>query len=297
METTLILPTYNRCAITLRCLEHLRATGVFGWAGVVMVDDGSTDGTAAAVRADFPEVTVLTGDGNLFWSGAIALGMRHAMQEGSACCVWLNDDSHPVPGAVERIVRRALADDSIVSGLGRFVGRDGTAAPLTFHALRKSRWGLSPRPPASRPDPEELIPVDACRGNLVAVPRKIIDAIGYPDAVNLPQYFGDTDYTLRATGAGFRCWVDPIAVVEEKEFSGNWDESWLTTRRPLRQIWARFGLKPASMYWRARWVYYRRHWGFPRGSLLFASPYLRLALISLVRCLVPVRWISRLRQR
>ena len=107
--TKIILPVRNRRETTLRCLAHLRDTGVLAWAGAIVVDDGSTDGTPRAIQAQFSAVEVLSGDGQLFWTGAIALGMRHAVAQGAACCVWLNDDCLPTPGAVERLAEYATA--------------------------------------------------------------------------------------------------------------------------------------------------------------------------------------------
>lgn len=288
-STWIILPVYNRRAVTLRCLEHLRATGVMDWARTVVVDDGSTDGTAAAVEAAFRPAVVLVGDGSLYWAGAICLGMRHAVSEGAKCVVWLNDDSHPVRGAVERVTSCALQTGAVCAGLGRFVGVE---KEHTFTALYRDAWGLRERPVDSVSHSEPFA-VDACRGNLVAIPRAVIDKIGYPDAENLPQYFADTDYSLRATAAGFTCLLVPLATVEEMEHSGDFDYPWLTTPKPLREIWARFGTVQAGLYWRANWVYLVRHWGWGRGALLFARPYLRLAIISLVRLAVPQTWIRR----
>ena len=62
--------------LTLACLRSLGAQQVPGVAlDVFVLDDASSDGTSEAVAEQFPEVTVLHGDGELYWNG----GMRRAI--------------------------------------------------------------------------------------------------------------------------------------------------------------------------------------------------------------------------
>src|SRR5688572_16741369 len=87
----LIIPAYNRRAVTLSCLAALSEAGDLARNHVVVVDDGSTDGTSEAIRSQYPDVHVLPGSGELWWTGAIVLGMRYALAEGAQQIVWLKD--------------------------------------------------------------------------------------------------------------------------------------------------------------------------------------------------------------
>ena len=116
-KTFVIIPVHNRREITLGCLACLRAAGDLDWANVVVVDDGSTDGTAEAIRGQFPEVILLNGDGNLWWTGGIVLGMKEGVRRQAEVIVWLNDDSHLRPGSLKALVNHTRETGAISVGI------------------------------------------------------------------------------------------------------------------------------------------------------------------------------------
>jgi glycosyltransferase involved in cell wall biosynthesis len=63
----ILLTCFNRRETTLACLASIEAA-VAGSADyrIVIVDDGSSDGTADAVRAAFPDAMLVIGSGNLY---------------------------------------------------------------------------------------------------------------------------------------------------------------------------------------------------------------------------------------
>ena len=74
----IIIPVHNRKEITLKCLDTLKQNGDLDKYYVIVIDDGSTDGTSEAIQSLYPDVIILTGDGNLWWTGAIKKGMEYA---------------------------------------------------------------------------------------------------------------------------------------------------------------------------------------------------------------------------
>lgn len=115
-ETWVVIPAYQEAAIVRRTADAVRALGVH----VVVVDDGSTDGTCdALVGAD---VTVLRHAVNLGQGAALQTGLDWALARGAKWLVTFDADGQHEPGDVPRLVR-ALIDGGVDVVLGsRFMG-------------------------------------------------------------------------------------------------------------------------------------------------------------------------------
>src|SRR5687767_12507951 len=92
-QTIAVLMTcFNRRETTLRCLRSLAEQELPEGCNlrVYLTDDGSSDGTGDAVRSEFPEATVLNGDGNQYWVGGTLMAWDAARP--ADFYLWLNDD-------------------------------------------------------------------------------------------------------------------------------------------------------------------------------------------------------------
>lgn len=90
----ILLPVHNRRAVTVRFVEAL-ARQTWREFRLVLIDDGSSDGTADAVRAVLPDAVVITGQGDWWWAGSLDQGCRYL--EASGVCdedvvLFINDD-------------------------------------------------------------------------------------------------------------------------------------------------------------------------------------------------------------
>jgi GT2 family glycosyltransferase len=282
----IVIPVHNRRAITLRCLRALAAEGVLAWATPIVVDDGSSDGTGEAVRAEFPAAIVLRGEGDLWWTGGIVAGMREAVARDAEFVFWLNDDTTPAPGALALLLDETQTGGGIAGGTGYLPGETAPAYGGYRRGFWKLREGLQPG--------EATLPCDALNGNMVCLPRAVIERIGFPDAAGLPHGYGDFDYTLRASAAGI-----PVRLVgrargaAHANLTSNY-RSWLLSDVPLGEIWRGLGRRGAFIYQPAMQRFYWRHWGV-RGAVYCAWILLKLAAITAIRPLVPRAWLVRLR--
>ena len=284
MNPCIVIPVHNRCEITLRCLQNLARQDVFSWAHVIVVDDGSTDGTAERISREYPKVSLMYGDGSLWWAGAMEKGMRWAMQQGAPQVFWLNDDCYPRKGSME-----ALRDYSRIHQCIT-VGQAVTPAGFKYGGFRKSHmWFVR-----LDCDPTDVLVCDTFNGNCVCIPRQVVESIGLPDACTLPHALADTDYGLRAGKAGFQSIIIGQALCDNGE--NETARSWLSDDVPLRDIW-RFQATPKGLhYWRDYPIFCVRHWGL-WGIVIAVIPYFKLLGILWFRLVGPrtlrQRWVGR----
>ena len=235
----ILIPAHNRRTLTVACLATLRANGDLAECGVIVVDDGSGDGTGDAVRAEFPEAVVLRGDGNLFWTGAIALAMREAAGRDAGTLFWLNDDCRPRPGALRSLRECLEKNPNSIAGPRCVDAATGTVVPTGFIG----------RKPLSAAENERR-EVEGLSGFCVGIGAGVVAKLGEPDAANFPHYAGDTAYTLRARRAGCPVVLVGDAIVELVDFGGGpaTIEARIRSDETLAQNWRRIFAAKNSPY-------------------------------------------------
>lgn len=279
-DTYIIIPVYNRKDTTIRCLDQLKEMGVLEWAHVVVVDDASPDGTGAAIRRAYSEetVTVLTGDGNLWWAGGIKKGMEYAYGHGAEFMFWLNDDCRPnSPEAIKVLIDYSMKYSCI--SVGRVVMSSGTV----YTGRRKGLVGFVTIPCAEG----EVADVEAFGGNAVCIPRLVVDSIGYPDEKNFPM-MADTDYGLMATKAGIRIAVVGRALFENDDNLSLEHESFLLSKKPTSVLLKATFLSIKSFYYLPSFYKMRvKHFGVFRGNLMVLKTLFKYTVYIILRTVIP----------
>jgi GT2 family glycosyltransferase len=76
----IVIPVHNRKHFTRACLLSIRKQTLPNFK-VIVVDDGSTDGTGEMIEEGFPDVILLKGDDNLWWTGDTNIGVEYALEQ------------------------------------------------------------------------------------------------------------------------------------------------------------------------------------------------------------------------
>lgn len=276
MRIAVLITCHNRREKTLACLEALFANVLpkgFEF-DVILVDDGSTDGTVTAVRLCFPEVEILRGDGNLFWNRGMCRALARALELGFDGYLWLNDDTVLYPTALHSLINTWQERKASTSGDAIYVGstQDPQTGQLTYggvvrHSrLRPFRFSLVK--PGDQPRECQTM-----NGNCVFVPQCVVRRLG-----NLEPRFahglGDTDYGLRAAKVGIKIFVVPgyVGLCGWNDIAGTFTDLALPLRIRWKKMMQPKGLPPAS------WLLFTSRHGGLLWPALFVWPYIRQLL-------------------
>ncbi len=212
-----LIPCHNNKAevlTVLRCLQRQTYRGF----QVILVDDGSRDGTAEAVRRAFPEVSILRGDGNLWWTGAVELGVAHILprSEPNDMVLLLNNDLTIDDDYLENLVEASGKEERTIVGstLFDFHTRLFVEAGVTID----SRLNLYPNANwdhVAGCDVDHHVDVLPGRGMLI--PREVFSTVGSFNRRKLPHYGSDYEFSIRAKRAGYNLLVAHKARVYSRQ--------------------------------------------------------------------------------
>ena len=100
-RVAVLLAAYHRRDLTLACLRSLRAQQLPAVTlDLFVLDDAASDGTSEQIAEQFPEVTLLHGNGQLYWNGGMRSAFAAAMAGDYDYYLWMNDDTELDDGAL-----------------------------------------------------------------------------------------------------------------------------------------------------------------------------------------------------
>jgi GT2 family glycosyltransferase len=201
-----VIPVFNRRHFTLRCLELLERQ-TYPHVRVIVVDDASTDGTPEAIARRFPWVKVLRGNGNLWWSGGMFMGIEHALRVAhpNDFVLMMNNDTEFPDEYVATLVRVAQQQHAAVGALTV----DAADHAKVIDAGEFIDWEEYDFPVKLAVAPGETFfdGVDVLPGRGSLVPVEMIRACGNIAKDALPHYIADYEFFCRLRRRGFRLGV------------------------------------------------------------------------------------------
>lgn len=276
-----IMASHNRRELTLSCLRALKQKTIINdlIVEVYLLDDGSIDGTSEAIKAEFPDVHLLKGNGTLYWNGGMYQSFSAAIQKGFDFYLWLNDDSILYKSALKvlldtRVYLESLGHrDTIIGG----AMQHPISGKFTYGGIKKRRrFRLGPIKLDRIAPSDKPIQCDTLNGNCVLIPASVVNKVGNLDPVYL-HVAGDHDYSFRAVKKGCSVWLAPgyIGTCTDNPNDGAWGDVNLPIVERIRQLHS-----PRGYRFKERAIYLKRHHG-PWWPLQLVWPYIKIVLTSI----------------
>lgn len=203
-----IVLSFNGYADTAACLDSLKATPVPGF-DILVVDNASQGDVAARLAADYPDVELVALPENLGWAGGNNVGIRLGLERGYRWICLLNNDTVFPEGQVQA-----------------WLDATRSVPPCLLHPA--IYYWDEPDVPQIHPDHDgrngayryvddgRLARMGFAYGACLAVPREAFERVGLFDERFFLQ-LEETDFHLRAVGAGYEAMCIPSVKIFHKE--------------------------------------------------------------------------------
>lgn len=217
-KTAAVIPTYNRKYYLKRLLEQLKGQAVHDVdLFIVVVVDGSTDGTLEMLKTQFPDIDVVKGDGNWWWTKSVNEGIKFAIRNDAETILLMNDDTEIDTQYVSTLLKaNQQHPDAIIGSLNLSIEKPHK---IYFSGVKKIIWWK-----AKSVRYHKIF--DLYRNNLTGlhksvllmgrgmfIPVSIFKKIGYFDEKAFPQYKADLDFVLRANENNIETFISWDSII------------------------------------------------------------------------------------
>jgi len=200
-----VIPTYNRKNCLQRLLVQLQnqqLNHAYIHLFIVVVVDGSTDGTLEMLETQFPGIHIVNGNGSWWWTKSINEGCKWALKKGTDALLLMNDDTEIGNNYLDSLLgKNHQQPDAVIGSLN--ITRE-KPYKIYFSGIKKIAWWrakLVRYHPVFAPYDESLTglhPSVALLGRGMFIPVSLFEKIGFFDELALPQYKADFDFALTA---------------------------------------------------------------------------------------------------
>jgi GT2 family glycosyltransferase len=214
-----IIAVHNRLNLTLNCLNSLRRQKKSEKLNIIVIDDGSTDGTSQYLKKNYPSITILKGNGFLFSAGCFQLGIEYILKisKSNDWVLLVSNDSELSPNAISELVhlsksknRKILAGALAVSLKDKkTIIRSGTIVQSWFFNKTKHIYEDLRIDQINNRD---SIKVDFIPGRCLLHPIEMFEQVGNYDSETFKHYGNDEEFAIRAKKNGYLSYLCPLSL-------------------------------------------------------------------------------------
>lgn len=220
IKLSIIIVSYNTRDLTLSCLDSIGKSGFKGTIEIVVVDNGSKDGSQNAIKGfEFSDndvqLRLIENDSNLGFAKANNQGIKKSKGEN---ILLLNSDTKVLPDSLRKLVGFVSKNDKIGIVGPRLLNPDKSVQdsvyrlPTVTRAVKQYWLGKMGLLEKHHPKSKKPVQVEAVVGAAFLIPRRVVEKIGLLDERYF-MYYEDLDYCRRVMKAGLMVYYLPSAEV------------------------------------------------------------------------------------
>lgn len=271
-KVTVMLTCFNRINYTIPCVKSLVEGNKNISFRFIITDDNSTDGTKEALEKLPYSITILSGDGQLFWNGGMSKALEAALQaaEKTDYYMLVNDDVAFQKEAIEELIKRhknGPQEDSVIVGATAESTGKTSYGGVKLLSKHFAKFGLI------EPS-EEYQECDTFNGNCVLLPKQVFMKAGNVDGT-YKHSMSDYDYGMHIRKLGFKIYnsAHHVGKCNDNDVSGSWRDTSLSRKERLKKKESPKGLPKKDWYY-----FIRKNYGFLPALYHSVTPYLRILL-------------------
>ncbi|MBC8263825.1 MAG: glycosyltransferase family 2 protein [Anaerolineales bacterium] len=272
----IMLLNWNDAENTLACLCSVYQLDYLNLR-VLVVDNGSTDGSDQVVCKTFPQIEFIANGRNLGFAGGANVGLDYARRQGPAYVFFINNDTILDRSLLKELIQVAEAHP-----------RAGLLAPKIYYyddptLIWAAGARFAPLPPRVKmiglgkrdhPRYDVLRRLDYATGCALLIRREVLETVGVFDPIYWPIYHEDYDYCARVAKGGWEIWYVPTARMWHKVSRSQRGSGTMAFNlgKNIVPFYLRHGCPPRlSLALFVAWAVLRE---LIKGNLSFARPYL-----------------------
>lgn len=217
-KLSVIIPTYNRKNYLCRLLAQLQHQVLNNVEmSIIVVVDGSSDGTLERLESEFPEVSVIHGNGQWWWTKSINEGCKFALKNRNDAVLLMNDDTEIDARYVETLLNYAEQQPGAIIGSLNITRTE--PYKIYFSGVKHITWWKAKFARYHHifaPYDNHLTglhPSILLMGRGMFIPASVFEKIGFFDEKSFPQYKADLDFVLTAHENNIKTFISWDAIV------------------------------------------------------------------------------------
>lgn len=278
MTVNIIIPVFNRIKETKKIISNLRSQKTSEKIQILIVDDGSTDGTSNWLSLQ-NDLSYLKGNGKLLWGGAVNLGIKYIIKNYSHddWILILNNDVEVKSDYVESILQ--IAKSNYPAAVGSIIknkkynqvvsiGPKINTSKLKVYDLINFEGEIKGN--------DLIKDVDALSGRGVIYPISSLKKINGLRAIFFPHYLADYELSIRAKNKGYKLIISKKAVVYTDE-----DFEFIRKKRKKEKIIPKFFSRKSPSLFYANFLFW---WELSKTKEKLSLPF-RIIILSILSAL------------